>query len=61
MPVLRQNKTTLECKIPAQPSKNTVVRVEVSFGGYRKEVPEEFTYSPDPTVVNIEPLKSIMR
>ncbi|CAG5121707.1 unnamed protein product, partial [Candidula unifasciata] len=58
--ILKQNKTALECRTPAQPSKNTDVRVEVSFGGYRKEVPEMFSYKPDPTVSMIEPLKTIM-
>ncbi|XP_059161426.1 plexin-A2-like isoform X2 [Physella acuta] len=58
--VLKANKTAIECKIPAQSMNNTVVRVEVSFGGYRKEAKEMFTYKPDPTVTIIEPLKTIM-
>ena len=56
----RRNKTHLECKIPAKKSQGDVT-VEVSFGGYRKEVPETFGYKPDPTVTMIEPLKTIMR
>lgn len=57
----RQNRTALECKIPALASKNQDVKIEVNFGGYRKEVPEIFMYKPDPTVSMIEPLKTILR
>ncbi|XP_012936725.1 plexin-B1 [Aplysia californica] len=58
--VIRGNKTSLEFKIPAKSGTNDDVTVEVSFGGYRKQVAETFSYKPDPTVSMIEPLKTIM-
>lgn len=57
----RQNKTALECRIPPLSSKTVSEKIEVNFGGYRKEVPEVFTYKPDPTISMIEPLKTILR
>ncbi|BFZ10473.1 hypothetical protein BsWGS_13510 [Bradybaena similaris] len=58
--VVKQNKTALECRIPALSSKTLSEKIEVNFGGYRKEVPEVFTYKPDPTISMIEPLKTIL-
>ncbi|KAH9518962.1 hypothetical protein Btru_008795, partial [Bulinus truncatus] len=58
--IIKINRTAIECRTPAQPSKNTDVRVEVIFGGYRKQLNATFSYRPDPTVTMIEPLKTIL-
>ncbi|RUS75195.1 hypothetical protein EGW08_017054, partial [Elysia chlorotica] len=58
--VTRRNQTAIECRIPAQSGNNPSVDVEVSFGGSRKSVPQQFVYAADPTIMMIEPLKSIV-
>lgn len=58
--VLRRNYTMLECVTPKQSGSSDKVKVEVSFGGHKKTVLEQFTYREDPTIHMIEPDKSIL-
>ncbi|KAK3804123.1 hypothetical protein RRG08_047200 [Elysia crispata] len=58
--VVRRNQTAIECKIPAHSGKSPSIDVEISFGGNRKSVPQQFVYEVDPSIAMIEPLKSIV-
>nr|KAG5704612.1 hypothetical protein BaRGS_031876 [Batillaria attramentaria] len=59
--VIKRNHTMLQCVTPKQAATTSdKVNVEVSFGGHKKTVPEQFTYKDDPNITMIEPTKSIL-
>lgn len=56
-----KNATMLKCVTSQNVGNDNLVDVEVSFGGLRKYVPEQFEYVSDPAISMVEPKTTILR